>query len=399
MRSSPSLPSNFSPNMKRTSAYDVAIVGGGLIGGSIAFELAAAKLRVIVLDRQAPGREASWAAAGMLSPAPDGPPTVQLVPLALESLALYPSFVAHVEEESGKSTDFVSAAGLEIFYPARGEAERDATIADHRQLGTAIEPITVEAARNIEKSINPNASAAARFPDEARVDPRLLTDAVISAAQRRGVEMRSGIEVTSLLREGDRCTGVMAKNEKIAARHIIVAAGCFSGGIALGSETVARFAPTIPIRGQMIALRPSGFAMRHVVRSARGYLVPRTDGRIIAGSTLEDAGFEKRVTAAGMHKILEAALELIPALAEAAIVETWSGLRPGTPDQLPILGPSNIDGLLIATGHYRNGILLAPVTAKILHDCVLAGETPANAVIFSPLRFQQGNRHATSARH
>jgi glycine oxidase len=126
--------------------------------------------------------------------------------------------------------------------------------------------------------------------------------------------------------------------------------------------------------------------------------VPRRDGRIIAGTTLEDAGFEKRVTAAGMHKILEAALELIPALAEAAVVETWSGLRPGTPDQLPILGPSNIDGLLIATGHYRNGILLAPVTAKILHDCVLAGETPANAAIFSPLRFQQGNRHATSAR-
>lgn len=376
----------------------MAIVGGGLIGSSIAFELAAAKLRVVVLDRQAPGREASWAAAGMLSPAPDGPSTVQLVPLALESLALYPSFVARVEEESGQSTDFVGAAGLEIFYSARGEAERDATIADHRQLGTAIEPITVEAARNIEKSINPNASAAAWFSDEARVDPRLLTDAVISAAQRRGVEIRSGVEVTSLLREGDRCTGVMANSEKIAARHIIVAAGCFSGGIGLGSETVARFAPTIPIRGQMIALRPSGFAMRHVVRSERGYLVPRTDGRIIAGSTLEDAGFEKRVTAAGMHKILEAALELIPALAEAAVVETWSGLRPGTPDQLPILGPSNIDGLLIATGHYRNGILLAPVTAKILHDCVLAGETPANAAIFSPLRFQQGNRHATSAR-
>ncbi len=376
----------------------MAIVGGGLIGSSIAFELAAAKLHVIVLDRQAPGREASWAAAGMLSPAPDGPPTVQLVPLALESLALYPSFVARVEEESGQSTDFVGAAGLEIFYSARGEAERDAAIADHRQLGTAIEPITVEAARNIEKSISPNASAAAWFSDEARVDPRLLTDAVISAAQRRGVEMRSGVEVTSLLREGDRCTGVMANNEKIAARHIIVAAGCFSGGIGLGSETVARFAPTIPIRGQMIALRPSGFAMRHVVRSERGYLVPRRDGRIIAGTTLEDAGFEKRVTAAGMHKILEAALELIPALAEAAVVETWSGLRPGTPDQLPILGPSNIDGLLIATGHYRNGILLAPVTAKILHDCVLAGETPANAAIFSPLRFQQGNRHATSAR-
>ncbi|MGH9685193.1 MAG: glycine oxidase ThiO [Candidatus Acidiferrales bacterium] len=384
--------------MKKTSAYDVAIVGGGLIGSSIAFELAAAKLRVIVLDRQAPGLEASWAAAGMLSPAPDGPPAVQLVPLALESLALYPSFVARVEEESGQTTNFVSAGGLEIFYSIHGEAERDAQIAEYRRLGAAIEPITLEAARNIESLINPKASAAAWFPGEARIDPRLLTAAVISAAQRRGVEMRSGVEVASLLRESNRCTGVMANNEKIAAQHVIVAAGCFSGGIALDSETVARFAPTIPIRGQMIALRPSGFAMRHVVRSERGYLVPRADGRIIAGSTLEDAGFEKRVTAAGMHKILGAALEMIPALAEAAIIETWSGLRPGTPDQLPILGPAEIEGLLIATGHYRNGILLAPVTAKILADYVLTGESASNAAIFSPLRFQQGNRHATTAR-
>ena len=183
--------------------------------------------------------------------------------------------------------------------------------------------------------------AAAWLPEEATVDPRLLTDATLEAAGQRGAEIRVGCAVTSLLRDGDRCTGVIAGGERIAAHHVIVAAGCYSRGIADERENnwLAHYVPTNPVRGQMVALQPSDFRLRRVLRSDSGYVVPRRDGRVVAGSTLEDAGFRKHVTAAGLRQILAAAVEMVPALAGAEVVETWAGLRPGTPDNLPILGP------------------------------------------------------------
>ena len=203
------------------------------------------------------------------------------------------------------------------------------------------------------------------LPAEATVDPRLLTEAVLAAAQRRGVEILSNCTVTGLIHEGDRCLGVVAGGERIAAKHVIVAAGSFCGMIANeradGSEILARYAPTYPVRGQMIALRATGVNLRRVLRTKGRYLVPRRDGRIVAGSTLEDAGFEKQVTAVGVREILDSVLELVPELASAEILETWAGLRPGTPDGLPILGPTEMEGLLIATGHYRNGICSRPL--------------------------------------
>ena len=371
------------------STFDVAIVGGGVIGTSIAFELAAENRRVVVLDRQQPGLEASWAAAGMLSPAPDSPRDIPLTPLSRESLKLYPQFVAAVEEESGESASYARDGAIEILLAPHGEIDRDQKAAEYRLLNLAAEPVSLGAAREREKSFTPDARAALWLPEEATVEPRLLMAALLAAAQNRGVAIRSGCRVTNLLLDGNRCLGVIAGGEKIEAEHVVVAAGCFSGEVAEGTARLARLLPTRPVRGQMLALRHEGFRLDRVLRSERGYLVPRRDGRIVAGSTKEEAGFERRVTAAGIRKVLDAAIELCPSLAAAEIVETWSGLRPGTPDDLPILGPTDIAGLAIATGHYRNGILLTPITAKLIREWIVLGRTNFDAAAFSPLRFDR----------
>jgi glycine oxidase len=371
--------------------FDVAIIGGGVIGASIAFELAGEKLHVVVFDRQQPGREASWAAAGMLSPAPDSPRDWPLAPLGAESLRLYPHFVASVETESGKSAAYAREGTLEVFSGVDGEADRDHRVRQCRQLGLCAEPLDLTAAREWETALGHRARAVAWLPDEGTVEPRALTSAVIAAAQHRDVEIRGDCAVAELICERSRCTGFIAGGERISAGHVVVAAGCYSGQLRSGSDLLGRLAPTRPVRGQMLALRPRGATLRRVLRSERGYLVPRRDGRMVAGSTSEEAGFEKNVTPEGVRKIFDAALELFPGLADAELVETWSGLRPGTPDDLPILGPTDVEGLLIAAGHYRNGILLAPVTAKLTRDWIIDGQTRLDATAFSPLRFSAQN--------
>jgi glycine oxidase len=383
--------------------FDVAIIGGGVIGSSIAFELAAEKLNVVLLDREEPGRGASWAAAGMLSPGPDSPDALPLVPLAKESLQLYRKFVAAIEEASGLHTHFASDGALQLFPGAQGEADRDEMVAELRALDIAIEPVSLDDARGMENAIGPVTRAAAWLPGEATVEPRLLMGALLAALRHREVEIRSGCHVTSLLRRATRCTGLVAGGEEIAANFIVLAAGCYSSNLApensIENDWLSRCAPTHPVRGQMLALHSDKVSLRRVLRSERGYLVPRLGGRIVAGSTLEEVGFDKRVTAGGMRKILDAAIELAPDLAGAEIVETWAGLRPATPDNLPILGPADLENLFIATGHYRNGILLAPVTAKLARDWILTKSMSAGAAIFSPLRFAERDVHASNSKH
>jgi glycine/D-amino acid oxidase-like deaminating enzyme len=222
------------------------------------------------------------------------------------------------------------------------------------------------------------------------VEPRALFEAVLAAARQRGAKIESGRRVTGLLLEAGRCTGVLTAEEKISAHYVVIAAGCFSAEIFPRGSRVARYAPTRPVRGQMIAFRHSskGPTLETVLRSDRGYLVPRRNGTIVAGSTSEEAGFEKRVTPEGLRKIKEAAIELMPSLAEAQVVDSWSGLRPGTPDDLPILGPTDTPELMMATGHYRNGILLAPVTAQLARSWILGEPAlPLGTSAFSPMRF------------
>jgi glycine oxidase len=377
------------------SAYDVIIVGGGLIGSSIAFELASEKLRVAVLDRQEPGREASWAAAGMLSPGPDSSGATALVPLGIESLRLYREFVAAIEEASCNAVDFTRNGTFEVFRGPRAEIARNKMVAEFHHLGLAAAAMSPDEARKHEPSLAADTGAIAWLPEEATVDPRLLVEAVLAAAKRNGAEIRANCMVDALLDEGKACVGVIAAGQKLTAKHVIIAAGSFCGTVADPApeayphpqRQLRQYAPVHPVRGQMLALRSTTVQLKKVLRSQHGYLVPRRDGRIIAGSTLENAGFVKQVTPQGVRQILDAALDLAPALADAKIVEEWSGLRPGTPDLLPIIGPTDIAGLWLATGHYRNGILLAPATAKIIRDWIVTGKSNFKAESFSPLRF------------
>jgi len=364
-------------------AYDALVAGAGLIGSSIALELANAGLRIALLDRQEPGCEASWAAAGILSPAPESPSQIPLVPLGRAGLALYPGFVANVEELSGLSIGFRTAGTLEVLFSKDAARELSTLVTLHRGLSLACEPLRVAEALELEPALNEEVAAAALRPEEASVDNRELTRAVLQAALRCGVDICAGRNVEAVWREGDRCAGLIVAGERVAAENVVIASGCFSAGI----EGLARHAPVRPARGQMAALRPANSTIHHVLWSERGYLVPRNDGLIFAGSTVEYAGFEKECTGGGIHAILEAALEIAPGLKDAAIAETWSGLRPDTPDHLPILGPTDLEGLLIATGHFRSGILLAPVTAKLVREWLTEKSVSLDWNRFSPMRF------------
>jgi glycine oxidase len=374
--------------MKR---FDAAIAGGGVIGGAIALELSRAGMRVGVFDRQQPGQEASWASAGILSPAPESPGTIAMVPLGKKSLSLYPEFVARVEEISGQSTGFRATGTLEALFSGDTKAELSTIIALHHGLGLKAEPLRAEDACELEPALSEDVEAAVLRPEECSVDNRALTNAVLQGALRSGAEIFPDTSVRGIWREGNRCAGLILQNEKVEAKWTIVAAGCFSAAI----EGVAGYAPVRPAKGQMVSLRADEVQIRRVLWSEHIYLVPRNDGRILAGATVEYLGFDKRPTAGGIEKILSAAIELAPGLANARIEETWAGLRPDSPDHLPILGPTNLDGLLMATGHFRSGILLTPVTARLIREWITEQQVSVDWERFSPLRFQAERARAT----
>jgi len=373
--------------------FDVVVAGGGLIGGSIALELARAGLRVGLFDRQEPGQEASWAGAGILSPAPESAAMVSLVPLGKASMAIYPEFVGIVEEISGQSAGYRPKGTLQALFSRDAREELSTVIALHHGLGLKAEPLRAEDARELEPSLSEDLEAAVLRPDEASVENRAMTQAVLEAAGRSGVQFFPGRGAEAIWREGARCLGLHLKNEKIEAPWTVIAAGCFSAGI----EGVAAYAPVRPAKGQMIALRADDLRIERVLWSENIYLVPRNDGRILAGATVEYTGFEKGLTAGGLQKIFSGAIELSPGLAAARVEETWAGLRPDSPDHLPILGPTDIDGLLIATGHFRAGILLTPITARLVCEWVTQQRVSVDWDRFSPLRFQSASAHRAPA--
>lgn len=376
-------------------SHDAIVVGAGLIGSAIALRLAQEGLRVALLEKNDPGREASWAGAGMLSPAPDSPAAIPLTPFGRASLNLYPQFVDEIEEISGRPAGYRDDGAIELLFSADAERELSTLIALHHALGLPTEPLPLDEAAKLEPALTRRAQAAAYFPYEACVDNRALTQALLAAASIAGVELFPATAVRTIVIDDGQSTGVRTESGTMfTAQEVIVAAGAFSGLL----EGIIPRLRTRPIRGQMVALK-SQLPVRHVVRCEHGYIVPRDSAvpqRMVTGSTLEDSGFDKSVTAGGIEKILSTAQELVPKLSNAEVIELWCGLRPDTPDHLPLLGPAGVGGLTIATGHYRNGILLTPITANLVREWIVEKRVSMDWEIFNPLRFAETEKVASA---
>jgi glycine oxidase len=357
-------------------SWDVIVIGAGIIGLSLAISLRKQGLTVLVVERGDPGREASHAAAGMLVGSGAESPAA-LGDLAAESARIYPEFVHELEDESGMKVDLrdqgtilISSDGPEVV-PEFG----DPLSADQFQ---SLEPDLAAHGRGLPALHELGYSA--EYLSERSVDPRKLTGAAIKAARHRGVDISSGNEVKSLLISAGRVTGVQTEKTSYSAGIVVNCAGAWAGCI--GPHGF----PVRPIKGQMLAL-VGGPVLRHVIRSEDVYLVPRSDGRVLIGSTLEDAGYNKQTDVSTIQRLFHAALELVPDLAGFKVHEDWAGLRPGTADELPILGETSTNGYFVATGHYRDGILLAPITAQVMTDLILGKPVSHDLKPFSPARF------------
>jgi glycine oxidase len=351
---------------------DVLIVGGGVVGCALARELAGRGRRVTLLERGQPGEEASGAAAGLLTPQSDFRTPDPLLDLALASHRIFPDWARALEEETGQT---VECRRMGVLWCALDEPEETRLRDFFWQRERGLEVASVEApalARTAGAAVAPEVRAGLFFADEGAVDPRRLTQALASAARRRGVDVRTGTAVRRFWIEGGRCRGVETESGRMEAGCVVDAAGAWAGF----DQGMAFPVPVEPVRGQMVELDLGTEAPGSVLRSDAVYLVPRVSGRVLVGSTLERVGFRKEVTAGAVRGLLDAAARLLPGIRLARFVTAWAGLRPGTPDGLPVLGSSPLEGLFFATGHYRHGILLAPITALFLAELLEGGGVP-----------------------
>lgn len=354
--------------------WDVLIAGGGIVGVSLARELRKHGASVLIVERGEPGREASHAAAGMLAycdPLLPGP----LARLARASAGMYPEFVREIEDESGMRVDLRSQGTIACFeQPPEGDAARYVSTGEWRELGA-------DDIARLEPQVAYSGQAAYWTP-EGSVDPRALIAAALKAAKHRGVDIASGSAVTEIEVEDGRAVAVKTAKTRYPAGVAVNCCGAWAGQVG-----PLRF-PARPVKGQMLCLIAAQHGLlKHVVRAPEVYVVPRSDGRIVVGSTLEDAGFDKRVDPETIQRLHQAAAGLVPELGEARMLETWAGLRPGTPDALPLLGASEVANYFVAAGHYRDGILLAPVTALVMAQIVRGATPDIDLRAFSPSRF------------
>jgi glycine oxidase len=347
-------------------SYDAVFVGGGVIGLACAWRAAQRGARVVVVERAEPPAGATRVAAGMLAPVGEltfGEP--ELLELTLESARLYPEFVAELEGASGVATGYARDGALHVALD-RDEAAQLRRVHDlQHSLGLEAEWLGPRPCRELEPGLTPSFHGGVHAPGEAAIDPRALARALAAALVAAGGELRTGSEVVDGIFGGDRLVGVRTGDgEELRAGAVVLANGAWSGA----TEWLPEHArPAVrPVKGEVVELRGrdgAGAPCRRIVCSERVYLVPRPDGRLIVGATVEERGFDTEVSAGGVLELLREAYRLLPDVAEMEMVATIAGLRPGTPDNLPLIGPGAIDGLLLATGHFRNGILLAPLTA------------------------------------
>ena len=373
-------------------ASRVIIVGGGIIGCLTAWRLKMLGAEPLVLDRGRIGAEASWAGAGILSPIHPWLYPDAFSELVNTSLALYPEYVSELEDISGMSVEW-SRSGLMIPMFATDRTDhRQAALAWSGRFGWPVEPLSASDTRLSEPAVSPEVCGSLLWPEVGQVrNPRLLQAARL-ALQALGVELREHTEVAGLLEGKDGVAGVrLADGEHIAADHVLLAAGSWSGGL---GEAMGLALPVRPVKGQIVLLHCASGTVRHIVKHDDAYFVPRLDGRVLVGASLEDAGFRRGNTVAEVGRLLDAVRQMMPSLAGAEIERQWMGFRPGSPDGLPYLGPvAGRRNLWVSTGHYRNGVVLAPVSAELISRWIL-GQEPGRAMsAFRPERALHRHPH------
>jgi glycine oxidase len=349
---------------------DVIVIGGGIIGLSLAIALRKRGASVLLVERGEPAREASHAAGGMLVDCPLETSAL-LQALATASARMYPEFAYELELESGMNVDLRDAGT--IVFPPPEHVHKQPDFARSNPLPAPLdqlEPALV------------NLKLPAFYLQERSVDPRALSAAAVKTAKRRGVDFSTGDEVIRVDVSDGRASSVTTSKTSFHAAKVVNCAGAWAGKIAPHAF------PTRPVKGQMLCLvMPSRALLKRVIRSPEVYLIPRSDGRLLVGATVEEAGFDKRTDTATIQRLHHAAVALVPKLADARILEDWAGLRPGTPDALPILGETETPGYFVATGHFRDGILLAPVTAQIMANVITGCAAGYDLKAFDPHRF------------
>jgi glycine oxidase len=375
--------------MTKTPTSDVIIIGGGIIGCALAESLAREKLSVEVVERGLIGREASWAAAGMLAPQSEMPEPGPWFDFCLAARRLYPETIDRIRESTQIDPQYRAEGMFYAAFDAEEESSIRARAAWQRPLGLVAREMPADEAIAREPALAREIRSAVHFAEDHQLDPRLMTRGFAIAARKLGVRLLEFSPVTRLIVEGGRAIGVEVAGEKRFAGRVILAGGCWSGAI----DGIGFDLPVFPVKGQMLLLQLDRPKFDHVLHSARVYLVPRLDGRVVIGSTEErGAGFDKSVRAGALSHLLDCAYELAPCLREAALADSWAGLRPGTPDKRPILGACEIENFILATGHFRNGVLLAPITARLLADFIFSNEISETMRLFSIERFEEKSR-------
>lgn len=365
----------------------ILIIGGGVIGLSIARELSKRGAKEItILERGLVGSEASWAAAGMLAPNIETDTDERFHRLGLDSLELYPDFAETLRAETGVDIELDRTGTLFLAFDEAEETQIDETLRRQLSRGVRVERLSSDEIRSLEPSISRAARAGLFYPNDWQVDNRKLVVALRSYAERNGIRIVENVNATSLLVSNRTVTGADTTAGEFRSGTTIVATGAWTSLIKIGDRKMP--IDVIPIRGQMISYDTMGGTLRHVTYSANGYLVPRADGRLLVGATVEDVGFEKAVTEDGVESLVRAAVEIIPSLSPRPVASEWSGLRPFASDGLPVLGRiPEFDNAFVATAHYRNGILLAPKTAELMADAILDDAVSESLEIFGVGRF------------
>ncbi|HWF41471.1 MAG TPA: glycine oxidase ThiO [Acidothermaceae bacterium] len=373
-------------DVARDVVRDVVVVGGGVIGLAIAWRAARGGLAVTVLD-PTPGMGASHHGAGMLAPVTEVHYGEEdLLRLNLASAARYPSFVEELEESSGTTVGYRATGTLAVAFDADDKAALDDLHGYQGSLGLSSQPLGSRECRELEPYLSTAVRGGLLVDGDHQVDPRRLVAALLVACARAGVDVRHA-QARQVRVEGDRVVGV----DELNAGSVVLAAGCWSAG--LGGLPPHALPPVRPVKGQILRLHDDvehpmlARNVRALVRGRPVYLVPRADGEIVLGATSEDKGFDTRLTVEGTGDLLADARELLPRVSEVELVEASVGLRPGSPDNAPMIGAGALPGLVVATGHYRNGILLAPITADAVADLLTAGSLPGGFDRFDPCRF------------